>query len=124
MSSKYRATPDKPVTDADRDELTTRVNDAYTDGKLGDEDYHARLDRIWAAGTLGELVPVVEGLPPVATHDVPAIVAHENGPGTPAPSGRPGELAPITGPGRSGLVLLGVGGAALILLVILLAVLL
>ena len=124
MSSKYRATPDKPVTDADRDELTTRVNDAYTDGKLGDEDYHARLDRIWAAATLGELVPVVEGLPPVATHDVPAIVAAQDGPGPLAPSGRPGELAPITGPGRSGLVLLGVGGAALILLVVLLVVLL
>ncbi len=74
ISSPYRSTPDAPVTDAERDRLNARLNAAYTAGGLDQDDYRARLDLLFAAKRLGELVPVVEGLPPLPTHSSPAIV--------------------------------------------------
>ena len=49
------------MTDAERDRLNARLNAAFTAGTLEQEDYQARLDRLFAAKRLGELVPVVEG---------------------------------------------------------------
>ena len=57
ISSPYRSTPDAPVTDAERDRLNARLNAAYTAGALEQEDYQARLDLLFAAHRLGELVP-------------------------------------------------------------------
>ena len=68
ISSPYRSTPDAPVTDAERDRLNARLNAAYTAGTLDQDDYQARLDVLFAAKRLGELVPVVEGLPPLPTY--------------------------------------------------------
>jgi hypothetical protein len=85
ISSPYRSRPDAPVTDAEREQLSARLNTAYTDGRLDADDYQARLDTLFAASTLGQLVPVVDGLPPATTYDSPAIV----GQGT----GTPGELS-------------------------------
>jgi len=104
------------VSEAERNQLTTRLNDAYTEGKLDADDYHARLDRLYAAQKLGELVPVVEGLPPLRTYSNP--VGVESG------GGEPGTLAPA----RSGTGLTLVTGgmllAALVVLVILLVIVL
>lgn len=86
ISSPYRSKPDAPVTDAEREQLSARLNTAYADGRIGPDDYQARLDTLFAASTLGQLVPVVDGLPPAATYDSPAIVGQGGGP--------PGELAP------------------------------
>lgn len=116
ISSPYRSTPDVPVSDEEREQLTTRLNDAFAEGKFSQEDYSARLDRLYAARTLGELVPVVEGLPPRETHQTPAIVAQSEG--------APGELTQS----RSGTRLALVGGATVVgvvvLIVLLLAILL
>lgn len=115
ISSPYRSTPDAPVTDAERDRLNARLNAAYTAGTLDQEDYQARLDRLFAAKRLGELVPVVEGLPPLPTYSNPAIVTSSGG--------QPGELSESRPPGRLTAVVIG-GVAAAILLVAILLVLL
>jgi hypothetical protein len=115
ISSPYRSTPDAPVTDAERDRLTARLNAAFTAGTLDQDDYRARLDLLFAAKRLGELVPVVEGLPPLPTHSSPAIVTGSNG--------QPGELSESRPPGRLTAVVVG-GVAAVVLLIAVLLVLL
>lgn len=116
ISSKYRSTPQQPVDDTERDQLTARLNDAYADGQLETADYQSRMDQLYAANTLGELVPVVQGLPPVATHNSPAIVEQ----------GRtaPGELEPTPDARRFALVVASGIGISIVLLVILLVLLL
>jgi hypothetical protein len=115
ISSPYRSTPDAPVTDAERDRVTARLNAAYTAGTLDQDDYRARLDLLFAATRLGELVPVVEGLPPLPTYSSPAIVASSGG--------QPGELSKSRPPGRLTAVVVG-GVAAVVLLIAILLVLL
>ena len=110
ISSPYRSTPDAPVTDAERDRLNARLNAAYTAGALEEEDYQARLDLLFAARRLGELVPVVEGLPPLPTHSSPAIVANSGG--------EPGELSEPRPPGRLTAAVVGGVAAAVILIAI------
>lgn len=85
ISSPYRSRPDAPVTDSEREQLNARLNAAYTDGRLSADDYQARLDTLFGARTLGQLVPVVDGLLPATTYDSPAMVA----PG----GGEPGQLS-------------------------------
>ena len=115
ISSPYRSTPDAPVTDAERDRLSARLNAAYTAGTLDQDDYRARLDLLFAAKRLGELVPVVDGLPPLPTHSSPAIVENSNG--------QPGELSESRPPGRLTAAVVGGVAAAILLIVILLVVL-
>ena len=115
ISSPYRSKPDAPVTDAERDRLNARLNAAYTAGTLEQEDYQARLDLLFAAQRLGQLVPVVEGLPPLPTHSNPAIVASSDG--------QPGELSQSRPSGRLTAVVVG-GVAAAILIIAILIVLL
>ncbi|MGI8700297.1 MAG: DUF1707 SHOCT-like domain-containing protein [Nocardioidaceae bacterium] len=119
ISSPYRNTPEVPVDDAVREQLNSRLNTAYADGKLDAEDYRARLDTLYAAQRLGELVPVVEGLPPLSTYAEPAIVAASSG-----QPGQPGQLAPARS--ANGVTVFVVGGVAavVVLIVILLLILL
>ena len=115
ISSPYRSTPDAPVTEREREQLSERLNTAYADGKLSAEDYQARLDTLFAATRLGQLVAVVEGLPAAATYNDPAIVT--------SGGGRPGELAPSRSGSR--LALVGGGGVvAAVLLIVLLVIIL
>jgi hypothetical protein len=115
ISSPYRSTPALPVDEEERNRLSSRLNAAFEAGSLDAEDYRARLDRLFAAQTLGELVPVVQGLPPLVTYETPALVDSSGG--------RPGELAPARS--GNGLTLVGVAGiAGAVLLVALLLVLL
>jgi Domain of unknown function (DUF1707) len=100
------------VTDAERDRLSSRLNAAFTAGSLDSEDYQSRLDTLFAAKRLGELVPVVQGLPPLQTYADPAIVA--------SPGGQPGEVSEQRS--ATGVALVAVGGV--LLLVVLIAVLL
>ena len=73
-SSKYRATPGAPLSDDERNRLVERLNAAFERGEVSPDDYPRLLDALFGATTLGEVVPVVEAVPGVATHDVPAIV--------------------------------------------------
>ena len=113
ISSPYRSTPQAPVGETERDQLSSRLNAAFEAGDLDQDEYRTRLDRLFAARTLGELVPVVQGLPPLQTYTPPAVVAH-GGPG------RPGELAPARSANRFTLLAVGGVGAAVVLLAILL----
>jgi len=115
ISSPYRSTPDAPVTDAERDRLNARLNAAYTAGTLDQDEYRTRLDRLFAAQRLGELVPVVEGLPPLPTHSSPAIVTSSGG--------QPGELSESRPPGRLTAMVVGGVAAAILVIAILLVVL-
>jgi hypothetical protein len=115
ISSPYRSKPDAPVTDSERDRLNARLNAAYTAGTLNEEEYQARLDLLFAARRLGELVPVVEGLPPLPTHSSPAIVDSSDG--------QPGELSQSRPPGRLAAVVVGGVAAAVLLIAIFLVLL-
>jgi hypothetical protein len=114
ISSPYRSKPEAPVTDVEREQVTSRLNAAFTDGKLEQEDYQFRLDQLFAATRMGQLLPVVEGLPPMPTHSNPEIVASGDG--------EPGRLTEPRNASRFALVLIAVVAAVIVLIAILLVV--
>lgn len=114
LSSPYRSTPEAAVSEEERNRLSSRLNAAFEAGTLDADEYQVRLDRLFAARRLGELVPVVQGLPPLPTYADPALVA-----GT---GGRPGELAPARS--GNGLTLVAVGGIAVAVLLLVLVLVL
>lgn len=100
-SSRYLQQPDEPISDDERESLTGRLADSYTEGRLGESDYFAALDQLYRAKTLGDLVPIIEQLP-AASIQTPATI-------------RPGQLpAGQTSSGRNMVVpaLVGVGALA------------
>ncbi|MBA8793124.1 hypothetical protein FHX74_000718 [Friedmanniella endophytica] len=119
ISSSYRSRPGDPVDEDERNRVAARLNSAFTDGTLDPDEYRSRLDRLFAAGTLGELVPVVDGLPPAPTYDQPAIVAQSLSTTT-----APGELTPARHGTRAAAIAVGSVAAAVLVVVILLVVLL
>lgn len=72
-SSKYLQRPGEPVEEQERESITKRLSDAYADGRMTQDDYMQCLDVVYAASTLGDLVPVVEKLP-AAADNTPDIV--------------------------------------------------
>jgi DUF1707 SHOCT-like domain len=116
ISSPYRSTPDAPVSEDERDQLSRRLNDAFEAGAIEADDYQSRLDQLFAAKRMGELVPVVQGLPPARTYDSPAIVADS--------AGRPGELSATADPKRLALIGVGAVTVSVLIAVVLLLVLL
>ncbi|MCU0300907.1 MAG: DUF1707 domain-containing protein [Candidatus Nanopelagicales bacterium] len=52
------------VSDADRGRFADVIGDAFAEGRLTREEYEDRLTAAMAARTVGDLVPVLEGLPP------------------------------------------------------------
>lgn len=116
-SSKYRSSPDEQVSAQEREQLTKRLNDAFADGKLTQDDYSSRLDALYAAQRLGDLVPVVESLPAVQSYTEPAMVQQAGG--------QPGEVSvPASNGSRMTVALVGGIAAIVIILVILLLILL
>lgn len=116
ISSPYRSTPDVPVSDAEREQVNSRLNAAFESGSIDPDEYQQRLDALFGARRLGELVPVVTGLPPLATYSDPAIVA--------SGSGRPGELAPSRNSTRVALAVVAIVVAMLMVLGVMLGVVL
>jgi hypothetical protein len=116
ISSPYRSTPDAPVPDQLRDQLSTQLNAAFTAGQIDGDDFQARLDRLFGAHRMGELLPVVEGLPPLQTYADPAIVA--------SGGGQPGELTQSRDASKPALIAGGVVVGAVLLIVILLLLML
>lgn len=118
ISSKYRSRPTEPVSDEERNQLSSMANDAYADGKLTNEQYQSHLDTIFDARTLGELVPVVESLGKTPTYNQPALVDQGG-------QNAPGDLPDIKAPSaRMSLAVLGVGGGAVLVLLLLVLLLL
>ncbi|MFP5415815.1 MAG: DUF1707 domain-containing protein [Actinomycetes bacterium] len=117
-SSKYRATPQAPLDEAERNSLVERLNAAYEAGDVEADSYHRLLDVVFGATTLGQVVEVVEALPGAATHHTPAIV--------PVGQGRPGELADPRTPSASLALKVGAVGvvAFVLVLIVLIAILL
>ena len=116
ISSPYRSTPEAPVTEAEREQLSSRLNAAFTDGKLEQDDYQFRLDSLFAATRMGQLLPVVEGLPPMPTHANPEIVA--------SGGGEPGQLTDTRSASRFALLLIAVLVVAIVLIAMLFVVVL
>lgn len=116
ISSPYRSTPQAAVSESERNQLSSRLNAAFEAGQLDADDYRQRLDQLFAAQRLGELVPVVQGLPPLQTYDAPAIVA-----GT---GGQPGQLAPARNASALSLVTVAVLVGAVVVVALLLVLLL
>jgi len=113
-SSKYLQRSGDPVDDVERDSLTARLNDAYGDGRISHDEYAAAMDTVYGAGTLGDLVPVVEKLPAAAAN-TPAIVTQGGPPAGDVSAAR--NLVPIA------IAVAGVGIALIAVLAILVAVL-
>jgi hypothetical protein len=112
ISSPYRSTPDAPITETQRNQLNTRLNDAFEAGTLDADDYRSRLDQLFAAQRLGELVPVVDGLPPLQTYATPGIVDSS--------TGEPGELSESRPAERIALILIAVIGVLFLIAMMLL----
>ncbi|MEO6955627.1 MAG: DUF1707 domain-containing protein [Antricoccus sp.] len=74
------------ASDADREAVATRLNNAMAEGRLNIDELQERLDVVYAAKTRAELVPVVSDLPLVASGNAPAasprrLVGAGDGPG-------------------------------------------
>ncbi len=113
ISSKYRSTPELPIPEDEREALVKRLNKAFSDGAISSDDYRAFLDRLFAARRLGELAVIVEALPPMPTHDQPAMVQQ----GTAV---EPGELTPSRAVSTRAVVY---ASAGIVFLILVLAVL-
>lgn len=109
-SSKYIQRSADPVDDTERDSITRRLNEAFADGRISHDQYAADMDLVYAARTLGELVPVIERLP-AAADNVPAIVEQGKLPA--------GQVAPSRGLVPAA-IMVGVVGVTLLAMLLLL----
>ncbi|WP_344967957.1 DUF1707 SHOCT-like domain-containing protein [Salinactinospora qingdaonensis] len=58
------------ASDAERDRVAKRLGDALAEGRLAQEEHAERLDALYRAKTMGELIPLVRDLPAEsASHD-------------------------------------------------------
>jgi hypothetical protein len=58
--------PSMRASDADRERAADRLRDAHAEGRLTREEFDERIDRTFAAKTLGELAGVTQDLPAVS----------------------------------------------------------
>ena len=93
LVDRLRLHAGEPVSDALRDEISGRLNDAYVAGALDEGAYRNLLGLLFDAATLGDLVPVAESLPRTPTYAEPAIVRSSE-PGVLATTG-PGTIQPV-----------------------------
>ena len=108
-SSRYLQRAAEPVGETEREALSKRVSDAFSDGRLESDSYRQSMDVIYGAKTLGDLVPVVEQLPAAAL-ETPAIVGEGK-----LLAGQTGE---IHAPARIGMVAVGAVAGVVTLLAI------
>jgi hypothetical protein len=99
------------ISDLERERAAAELAEHYTQGRLTTEEHSERLDRVWAARTRGDLLPIFRDLPGAHGPDRAA-----------APRGRPvGPASWSTGPrpwtGRR-----GVPAPLLLVLVVLLGI--
>ncbi|GAA1584022.1 MULTISPECIES: DUF1707 SHOCT-like domain-containing protein [Kribbella] len=66
--------PHQRFTEADREKIAGRLQDAFADGRLDQPEFSSRLDQLYTVQTYGELEPLVRDLPPVRTYQTPEVV--------------------------------------------------
>ncbi|WNI19757.1 DUF1707 domain-containing protein [Streptomyces sp. ITFR-21] len=72
------------ASDADRDRIADILRDALAEGRLDATEHSERLDRVYAAKTVGQLEPLVRDLPAgqqAGSAPAPAARGHDAGPG-------------------------------------------
>lgn len=67
--------PDLRIGDADREEGAASLREHYAQGRLSLEEFHERLDAVFAATTQGQLDLITSDLPHVRTPSAPLPVA-------------------------------------------------
>ncbi|MFI0900316.1 DUF1707 domain-containing protein [Streptomyces sp. NPDC020983] len=67
------------ASDADRDRVADILREALAEGRLDSSEHSERLDRLYAAKTMGELEPLVADLPAGAAHPAAAPAAAPRG---------------------------------------------
>ena len=61
--SQMMRNPNLRASDADREATADRLRQHHTDGRIDQEEFQERLDRCYAAKTLGELAELTRDLP-------------------------------------------------------------
>ncbi len=61
--SQMMRNPNLRASDADRDATADRLREHHTDGRLDQDEFQERLDRCFAAKTVGELAQLTRDLP-------------------------------------------------------------
>ena len=51
------------ISDAERERAAAELAEHYAEGRLTNEEHSERLDRVWAARTRGDLLPIFRDLP-------------------------------------------------------------
>ena len=87
------AEADLRASDADRERVAEALREAYAEGRLTAEEHSDRVDSVYAAKTLGELVPLTRDLPSHAQAHAAAATAPR-----PAPQGTAAALPSRTEP--------------------------
>lgn len=103
--------PHQRFTEAEREKIAGRLRDAFADGRLDQQEFTSRLDRLYEAHRYGELEPLVRDLPPVQTYQTPAVVRDAK----PAPA--PGEFPERKKQAPAHPVLAAAGGFGAIVLI-------
>jgi hypothetical protein len=67
--------PDMRAGDQDRDAAISHLREAFAEGRLSNDEFEQRLDRVHAARTYGELTELVSDLPTGTSPAIPAPVA-------------------------------------------------
>lgn len=114
-SSKYVARRDESVNESERESLSKRLAAEFEAGRLTQDEYMKALDDLYAAKTMGELVPVAKKVPDTVS-DTPPIVA--------TGSGKPGELAPISASNMKPVVMAASAIATILAVLVIVAILL
>lgn len=87
---------------ADRDKVVERLQEAFADGRLGDEEYDERLQRALSAKTFGELAEL--------TRDIPGERLPQPMSGRfPVPVGRRPDMRPVASAALAGVGFFGFG---------------
>ena len=61
--SQIMRNPDLRASDADREATADRLREHHTDGRIDSEEFQDRLDKCYAAKTVGELAELTRDLP-------------------------------------------------------------
>ncbi|HVM64909.1 MAG TPA: DUF1707 domain-containing protein [Acidimicrobiales bacterium] len=62
-ASRALPAPDQRIGDAEREQASSELRRHYTEGRLGTDEFSARLDEAWSARTAGDLDHALRDLP-------------------------------------------------------------